>query len=114
MTKTTEIERALVYDVSLNKFPEYADEASDFGKSIVMRQKQSQDRLIDVTFKKVFGMDMDNEKNSNCRALKLANGTIVLVYLGRPFLELGDLVHEDEVHEGEMRRRIYQEYRVLG
>jgi len=113
MTEVESKERALIYDVSLNKFPKDVDEAADLGKSIVIRQGKAQDRLIDVTFKKVFGLDMTDELNAKCNAVRMENDTVIIFFEGRPFLEMGDMIHEDVMGEDEMRRKIYLEYKVL-
>ena len=113
MNEVGQNERVLIYDVSLNKFPEYVDEAEEFGKEIVLRHGQAQERLIDVSFKKVFGIDMNAEENAMCNAITQADDSVIIFHRGRPFLQLGEMVHEDILAGDERRRKIYLEYKVM-
>ena len=110
MTEVKEPLRVLIYDISEAEFPEYQEDLDSLGREIIDRHRGAQNRLIDTVFKQVFGVDMDAGKNDNCTFAKQEDG-IVVMFMGRPFLKMGEIVEENPVMG--VPTKAYQEYQVI-
>jgi len=109
MTEET-TERVLIYDISNAKFAETQDEANAIGRGIVARHQAATDRLINTVFKQTFGLDMNEQHNSLCKAVTI-NGEVFISYRGQAFLAIGEMVEED--HVDGVPLKIYLEYRRM-
>lgn len=113
----TEVQRILIADYNLTKFPEYQDEATEMGQAKVAAVYDATRRLIASAFQDVFRKNWDDRMYPDCRRVRQVDGdgneSNMIMHGNIPFLMLGELYEAFAFDDGADHLLIYQTYKVL-